>query len=684
MTDATVQLDGKTVIINFGENTNVAAAAALRAESAAIAAQAAAGVGEYANTAAGLAGTAEGEFFWVDNGAGIGIVYRHDAGPVATEIRRFIIDPEGTSAASLIGADDGASGTLWTKVQGFIDYLMSSAGSAIVGFIQSGTGAVARTAQAKMREKVSIADFGADPGEDIVATVGTALTALGTTNNATLVFPKGSYTIGQNVDWSAYRNVTFVLEPGCSFGHSTFNIVFPERVDAGLGVTFTGSGTVTVKNKDEVPLATPPADYVRTGNDASGVGALENNVGGFNNFAWGYRALGSLEYGRSNIAIGTDALADLVGVNSAAAAFGTPNGRQDANTAIGERTLANLNSNSADGGYENTAIGFYNMLRAENYRWGVCVGGQSQLLITSGEANVTLGWYNLTKQTGASSNNLAIGFAALEEQTSGSNVAIGHVCMNANDTGTRNVAVGPLALQLSTHGDDNTVMGLETAKNVSGTFNKNIAIGNFAIGQGTTGTIEQSVAIGYSSMLATTASVNNVGVGNNTLLAMTTGTSNTGVGAAANNAITTQSNCQAFGFNAQCTASNQVTLGDGNITTLRCAVTTITAISDARHKKNIAPLDIPDEFLDEVEIVTFNWLSEEMTPDTQVGVIAQQLDELQTRYGLEWLGLVDKTVPDRWEATPGKLLFLMVQKLQRMTKRTNDIESRLAALESSS
>lgn len=161
MTDATAQLDGKTVIIDFGENTNVAAAAALRAESAAIAAQAAAGLDEYADTAAGLAGTAEGEFFWVDNAAGIGIIYRHDAGPVATEIRRFIIDPEGTSTASLIGADDGVSGTLWTKVQGFINYLMSSAGSAIVRFIQTGTGATASTVQAELRRHHSVSQRGA-------------------------------------------------------------------------------------------------------------------------------------------------------------------------------------------------------------------------------------------------------------------------------------------------------------------------------------------------------------------------------------------------------------------------------------------------------------------------------------------------------------------------------------------
>lgn len=61
--------------------------------------------------------------------------------------------------ATLIGSDDGAAGSLWTTVAGFITYLSASAGSAIVGFLQAGTGAVARTTQAKLRDHVDAFDF---------------------------------------------------------------------------------------------------------------------------------------------------------------------------------------------------------------------------------------------------------------------------------------------------------------------------------------------------------------------------------------------------------------------------------------------------------------------------------------------------------------------------------------------
>lgn len=60
-----------------------------------------------------------------------------------------------------VSVDDGASGSLWTTVQGFINKIISSAGSSVIGFLQSGTGAVATTVQSKLRESVSVKDFGA-------------------------------------------------------------------------------------------------------------------------------------------------------------------------------------------------------------------------------------------------------------------------------------------------------------------------------------------------------------------------------------------------------------------------------------------------------------------------------------------------------------------------------------------
>lgn len=66
-----------------------------------------------------------------------------------------------STGATLIGAVDGASGSLWTTVAAFIAKIISSAGSSVIGFIQAGTGAVQRNLQSKLRERVSAPDFGA-------------------------------------------------------------------------------------------------------------------------------------------------------------------------------------------------------------------------------------------------------------------------------------------------------------------------------------------------------------------------------------------------------------------------------------------------------------------------------------------------------------------------------------------
>lgn len=72
-------------------------------------------------------------------------------------------DLAATGGAALVGADDGASGSLWTTVAGFIAFLLSSLGASVIGFIQAGVGAIRRSMQDKARERVSVLDFGADP-----------------------------------------------------------------------------------------------------------------------------------------------------------------------------------------------------------------------------------------------------------------------------------------------------------------------------------------------------------------------------------------------------------------------------------------------------------------------------------------------------------------------------------------
>jgi hypothetical protein len=91
---------------------------------------------------------------------------------------------------------------IWTKDNisgidtGLRADLAASSGSSLVGFIQSGGSAVARTAQAKMRDVVSVKDFGA-VGNGVVddtAAIQAAINALPATGGG-VYFPAGTYRV---------------------------------------------------------------------------------------------------------------------------------------------------------------------------------------------------------------------------------------------------------------------------------------------------------------------------------------------------------------------------------------------------------------------------------------------------------------------------------------------------------
>lgn len=125
--------------------------------------------------------------------------------------------------AAGIAADDGAGGALWTTVQGFINKIISSAGAAVVGFIQAGAGAIARTVQSKCREVVSVTDFGADVTgvADSTAAFTAAMVA------GTPFVPAGTYKITGTV-----RGVFYSLGPVTITTGTVTSIIDLSRIGA--------------------------------------------------------------------------------------------------------------------------------------------------------------------------------------------------------------------------------------------------------------------------------------------------------------------------------------------------------------------------------------------------------------------------------------------------------------------
>ena len=83
-----------------------------------------------------------------------------------------------------------------------LSQLIASSGSSLVGFLQAGTGAVARTAQAKMRDVISVKDFGAT-GDGVTsgqsALIQAAIDAVNAAGGGVVFIPRGVYLMGTTV-----------------------------------------------------------------------------------------------------------------------------------------------------------------------------------------------------------------------------------------------------------------------------------------------------------------------------------------------------------------------------------------------------------------------------------------------------------------------------------------------------
>lgn len=132
---------------------------------------------------------------------------------LGTEITRSLAtDGQSTMSANLpMGGNKVtgmAAGTVSTDAAQ-IGQLAASAGSSLVGFLQAGTGAVARTLQAKARESISVLDFGAvgDGSTDNTTAFTNFLTYLKNYGGKGIV-PAGTYNISY-IDINLSGNVPF-------------------------------------------------------------------------------------------------------------------------------------------------------------------------------------------------------------------------------------------------------------------------------------------------------------------------------------------------------------------------------------------------------------------------------------------------------------------------------------------
>lgn len=180
--------------------------------------------------------------------------------------RGFASGPLGADSvgAEEIKDDSGAQADIRNKLDlTSSTELAAPTGSAGLGFIQSGAGAVARTVQSKLRETASVADFGA-AGDGVTDDTAAITAAIAHVKGAggTLVFPGGTYLVSTvtfdgsdyNVDTSA--GVTFKQKPGvASATPFVIHIVTAKRLRIGFLSVIGNIGTDTGEDHHGVALS---------------------------------------------------------------------------------------------------------------------------------------------------------------------------------------------------------------------------------------------------------------------------------------------------------------------------------------------------------------------------------------------------------------------------------------------
>lgn len=275
----------------------------------------------------------------------------------------------------------------------------------------------------------------------------------------------------------------------------------------------------------------------------------------------------------------------------------------------------------------------------------VLIGKNAGQDLTTGDRNIVIGTETYAGSAGATGNdNVCLGrWTGYKLTTASNNVFIGPRSGESHTTGSNNVYIGELAGRSTTTGTDNVFLGRQSGQNGNGS--RNVAIG-YRSGTYATGT--DNTIIGSGAQYNTGMS----------------GTNNTVIGKDA--------------FASTTSISNEFTLGNSSISTLRCNQTSITSLSDGRDKTNVAQLNEGLDFIARLKPVKFEWQTRDgniKDGTCEAGFIAQDLQQAQQDADAEYLGLVMDSNPDRLEASYGKLVPVLVRAIQELKAEIDTLKA---------
>ncbi len=366
------------------------------------------------------------------------------------------------------------------------------------------------------------------------------------------------------------------------------------------------------------------------------------------------------------------------------------------NTAIGTAAL-NQNTN----GFRNTAIGRMSLNSNTGGDYNVAIGYHALFVNTNGLNNTATGSKSLYENS-TGNHNTATGFEALYSNTTASNnTAIGSNALRSNFTGTGNVATGGWALYANTTGSNNTATGYNT-------LNDNIdGINNTAIGSEAMRSIDvgsNNTAVGYFALPTRTGSYNSAfgtnALGTVLVTAQCYGSYNSAFGADAGPTAWTVcedvNNTTALGANTKITGSNQIRLGDANVTSIGGQVSW-TTLSDGRFKRDIKKDVAGLEFINALNPVSYTLdktainkflgipepeqaanIAARTTPSRQIGFVAQEVEAIVKKSGYVFSGIeAPQNEADPYTIRYAEFVVPLVKAVQELSSQVADLQQQL-------
>ena len=444
-------------------------------------------------------------------------------------------------------------------------------------------------------------------------------------------------------------NGTITIDPS-TVGDNTGNVI----ISGGLTV----NGTTTSVNSNTVSIGD---NIIVLNGDETGTpsqnGGIEIERGTSSNVSFFWNETSDtwttdnqpLTTGSGNMVVG-----GTLGVTGATGVDG------NFDIATNKFTVASATGNTAIAGTLDVVGGVTFGTAGNEYVFPSTRGTSNQVLKLSNNSGA-VGWTTLildelgdVSYNTSSTYSLFTGTIPSNLDNAQNNVSLGYQAVNDLTTGDNNTSIGFKSLFELTTGSNNTAIGKDAGKgNVS----------NPLTGSGNT-------CLGASSGIAI-----HTGAENNTFVGYACGDeATTGI-----NLICVGANCNP----SSPTASNEITLGDSNISAFRCADTSLVTLSDRRDKKDIIDSIYGLNFINTLRPVQYTWDKRVLEKNDsnfinngkkRLGFIAQDLQNAMGDKDNDILDLIYESNPERLEVKYGNLIPILTKAIQDLSNRVDKLE----------